>query len=110
MEHARGFKKSGEIENNKCIYNLLNTKHHYCFYEMFIIHVEVCVHIYKYISHYCFAKCIFSTPLDYCDLFYIRNNRGYCLCKICSDNHEIVIIAKVKKVAIIEIIKSNRKR
>ncbi len=24
-EHARGFKKSGEIENNQCVYSLFNT-------------------------------------------------------------------------------------
>ncbi len=61
---------------------------------MFIKH-EVCVHKHKYISHYCFAKCISSTPLDYCDLFCIRNNRDYRLCKICCkksknscDNHD----------------------
>jgi hypothetical protein len=40
------------------------------------------VHIHKYISHYCFAKCILSTPLDYCELICIRNNRDYRLCKI----------------------------
>jgi hypothetical protein len=72
------------------------------FYKMFIIHVEVCAHIHKYISHYCFAKCILSTPLDYCDLFCIRNNCNYSLCKICSN--------KSKKVVTIAIITSNRKR
>ncbi len=48
------------------------------FYEMF---------------HYCFAKYVLSTPLDYCDLICIRNNRDYRLCEICIDNREIVIIA-----------------
>ncbi len=62
-------------------------------YKMFIIHVEVCVHIHKYISHYCFAKCISSTPLDYCNPVCKRNNRDYGLCEICSDNREIAIIA-----------------
>jgi hypothetical protein len=69
------------------------------FYEINIIHVKVRVHIHKYISHYCFVKCILSTPLDYCDLFCIRNNRDYRLCEISSDNREIAIIAEAKKVA-----------
>ncbi len=79
------------------------------FYKMFIIHVKVHVHIHKYISHYCFVKCILSTPLDYCDLFCIRNNRDYRLCEICSDNREIAIIASAKIVAITAIITSTRK-
>ncbi len=60
--------------------------------------------------HHCFAKCVSSTPLDYCDLFCIRHNRDYRLCKICSDNCEIAVIASVKKVVIIAITTSNSKR
>jgi hypothetical protein len=72
---------------------LNSTQHIESFYAMFIINVEVCVHIDKYTSHYCFAKCISSTPLDYCNLFYVRNNRDYHLFKICGDNRDIAIIA-----------------
>jgi hypothetical protein len=63
MEHAMGFKKSQEIENNHAV-NLQSSQYieSLIFYEMF---------------HYCFAKCILSTPLDYCDLFCVRNNRNY---------------------------------
>ncbi len=62
------------------------------------------------IFHYCFAKCVLSKPLDYCDLFCIRINSDYRLCEICSNNCEITIIAQVKKVVIIAIITSNRMR
>ncbi len=52
----------------------------------------------------------------YCDLFRIsdnhdhRDNHDYHSSEILSDNREIVIIALAKKVAIIAIITSNKKR
>jgi hypothetical protein len=52
----------------------------------------------------------------YCDLFRIsdnrdyRDNHNYHSSEILSDNHEIAIIALAKKVAIIAIITSNKKR
>jgi hypothetical protein len=68
------FNKSGEIDNKQSSQHIESL----LFYEMF---------------HYCFAKCVSSTPLDYCDLFYMRNNSDYRLCEICSDNRETAIIA-----------------
>jgi hypothetical protein len=78
MEHAMGFLK---IRRNRELPMYLQSSQYresLLFYKMF---------------HYCFAKCISSTPLDYCDQFCIRKNRNYHLCKLCSDNHKIAINA-----------------
>ncbi len=58
-----------------------------------------------------FANAFSQSPLDCSILFRIRDNRGCCFSKMLSDNcDEIVGIAWAKKVTIIAIITSNRKR